>query len=300
MDPGTSLANLGELSKPATVLIEKIGDAIGGFFRPYQVRRIASAEADARKIEALAAIEISELQQRALRRFVAEEARKQDNIESITAKALPSVSESACPEAVEDDWITNFFDKCRLISNDDMQNLWAKILAGEANAPGRYSKRTVDYLASLDRGDAELFRALCGFSWDAGNPVPMIFDPQNPQYTEFGITFSSLTHLDAIGLVRFESISGFSYKRLSRQIPLSYFSARILLALPLEENNELDIGQILLTKVGVELASVCGRQPVHGYFDYAMAHWIEKGITISSPWPAPPPSDPVAVGSPAR
>ena len=30
----SSLINLGDLSKPATVLVEKISDAIGGIFKP--------------------------------------------------------------------------------------------------------------------------------------------------------------------------------------------------------------------------------------------------------------------------
>ncbi len=31
------LAKLGDLTKPATVLIEKISDAVGGVFKPYQI-----------------------------------------------------------------------------------------------------------------------------------------------------------------------------------------------------------------------------------------------------------------------
>jgi len=42
-------------------------------------------------------------------RFFSEEAKKQQNIESITAKALPELAEAATPERLEDDWITNFF-----------------------------------------------------------------------------------------------------------------------------------------------------------------------------------------------
>jgi hypothetical protein len=49
---------------------------------------------------------------------------------------LPELTEAATPEKLEDDWITNFFDKCRLISDEEMQTLWSKVLAGEANAPG--------------------------------------------------------------------------------------------------------------------------------------------------------------------
>ena len=32
---------LGDLSKPATVLIEKVSDAVGGLFRPHQIVRVA-------------------------------------------------------------------------------------------------------------------------------------------------------------------------------------------------------------------------------------------------------------------
>src|SRR5580704_15299562 len=74
------------------------------------------AEADADKIRAVGQIEVTELQRRALVQLFAEEAKKQNNIEAITVKALPDIKPEAQPENVEDDWIANFFDKCRLIS----------------------------------------------------------------------------------------------------------------------------------------------------------------------------------------
>jgi hypothetical protein len=191
MNEGSSLINLGELSKPATVLIEKIAEATGGIFRPFQIRRVAQAEADAEMIKASAKIEIADLERRALHRFLHEEAKKQFNIESITQKALPAIHDKARPQEIEADWITNFFDKCRLISDAEMQDIWSKILAGEANAPGRYSKRTVNLLASFDKKDAELFCALCSFVWHLGNePIAMIYTSAyviSPIYTEVGI-----------------------------------------------------------------------------------------------------------------
>ena len=83
MPEGKSIINLGDLSKPATVLIEKISDAIGGYFKPYQIKRVAKAEAEADIIRAQGQIEVSDIQRRALGRFLAEEAIKQENIESI-------------------------------------------------------------------------------------------------------------------------------------------------------------------------------------------------------------------------
>ena len=83
-----------------------------------------------------------------------------------------------------------------------MQALWAQILSGEANSPGKYSKRTVDYLASLDKSDALLFRALCGFGWYIGQVSPLVFDTEHELYKTAGIGFTELTHLDNIGLIR--------------------------------------------------------------------------------------------------
>jgi Protein of unknown function (DUF2806) len=111
------------------VLIEKIAEAVDGIARPWQIKRVAEAEAEADKIHAVAQIEISELQRRAVTRLFAEEAKKQNNTEAITAKALPELNSDAKPEDVEDDWIANCFDKCRLISDEEMQKLWAKVLS---------------------------------------------------------------------------------------------------------------------------------------------------------------------------
>ena len=142
---------LGDLTKPATVLIEKISEAVGGVFKPYQIVRIAKAEAEVGKIQAEAQIQVTDLQRRAMHRFLEEEARKQSNIEAITQGAIPLLEDHSSPEGVAGDWITNFFDKSRIVSDMEMQSLWSRVLAGEANAPGTFAKRTVNLLGDLDK-----------------------------------------------------------------------------------------------------------------------------------------------------
>ena len=280
MPEGGSLINLGELSKPATVLIEKIAEATGGVFRPFQIRRVAQAEADAKKIETVANIEIADLERRALHRFLHEEAKKQVNIESITQKALPAIGENAQPEKIEDDWITNFFDKCRLISDDQMQNLWAKVLAGEANNPGKFSKRTVNLLASLDKADAELFRNLCSFGWVVGNLVPLIYDVQGEIYNKAGINFTSLKHLDSIGLVSIETLAGYLRAELPQKIEVFYYGAVVMLEFEKLEKNMFDIGKVLLSKAGQDLTQICGSTPRDGFKDYVLNKWRSLGYKI--------------------
>lgn len=277
-DQNNSLVNFGKLAEPAKVLIEKISDAVGGVFKPYQIKRVAEAEAEARKIEAVSKIEITELQQRAFNRFLIEEASKQNNIENITRKALPDIGQVAKPQDIEKDWIVDFFDKSRLISDEEMQDLWAKILAGEANSPGTYTKRTIHLLASLDKNDAILFTKLCSFTWNTGILMPLIFDHKNDIYLKNGIDFSSLKHLDSIGLISFESLSGYKNTNLDKKIKVTYGDKIIKLEFTKEKDNELNVGHAIFTDVGLQLANLCKAPIVDGVVEYTLQEWAKNGI----------------------
>lgn len=268
-----SLINLGDVSKPADTLIKKVSKAVGGIFEPYQIKRIAKAEAEASVIKAQAEIQITELHRRAMHRFIEEEAQKQQNIEDITNQAIPLLADSTDAEKMNDDWVTNFFDKSRIVSDKEMQGFWAQVLAGEANAPGTYSKRTVNYLGDLDKVDADLFTKLCGFGWMVGSVVPLIFDVQAKIYEEHGITFNALSHLESIGLIQFNHLSGFRRLKLPKKFYVLYYGQPLLLEMPKDEGNELEIGHVLLTKVGQELAPICGSKPIDGFVEFVKEKW---------------------------
>jgi len=282
MSEGNSIINLGDLSKPANTLVEKISEAIGGVFKPWQIRRVARAEADVDQIKALSKIETTELEQRALQRFMYEEAKKQSNIESITGQSLPQLNEGAKPEEIEEDWITNFFNKCRLVSDEEMQSIWARILAGEANAPGKFSKRTVNFMESLDKQDALLFTKLCAFNWIFDNIQPLIYDTNAEIYSNNGITFSILKHLDAVGLISLQSLSGYQMKGFPQTTVAVYNNAPYALKFPKEKDNNVDVGIVMLTNIGRELASICVPETVAGFDEYIIEEWTKKGIEITN------------------
>jgi hypothetical protein len=216
-------------------------------------------------------------------RFLEEEAKKQLNMESITAKALPLLEEKSSPQNVEDDWITNFFDKSRIVSDADMQRLWARVLAGEANTPGSFSKRTVNLLADLDKRDAELFTNLCGFGWvigDATSITPLVFNIQieNELYKSHGIRFSTLSHLETLGLIRFEGLGGFEHLGLPQRVTVSYYEKSVELALPTYAQNKLLVGSVVLTRAGQDLAPICGSKPVEGFFEFVCKRWESHSL----------------------
>jgi hypothetical protein len=281
MSEGGALINLGDVSKPATVLIEKISDAIGGIAKPWQVKRVARAEAEADLIRGQARIELSDMEQRALIRMVHEEGNKQENIENITSKAIPNLSSESKPDQIEKDWLTHFFYRSRLVSDQEMQSLWSKILAGQANSPGKFSKRTVDIVATLDKADAQLFTQFCTFVWMIGGPTAMILEEQHDVFNRKGINFSSLNHLDDLGLITFNNLTGFIRRGFTKYATIFYYGQPLNIEFPQDEN-ELEIGKVLLTRAGQELVTVCGAVASDEYFKYILDKWLSQNYILSS------------------
>lgn len=213
-----------------------------------------------------------------MHRFLEEEAKKQGNMESITERALPLLGEQSSPQNVDDDWITNFFDRCRIVSDEDMQRLWSRVLAGEANVPGSFSRRTVNLLGDLDKRDAESFTSLCGFGWMIGSICPLVFDVQGKFYNSHGIDFVALSNLETLGLIQFNNISGFVQQGLPKRFKVFYYGKSVELTLPKDTNNDLMLGKVLLTRAGQELALICGSRPVEGFFDFVYDHWAVDSL----------------------
>jgi hypothetical protein len=274
------IIDIGNLSEPAKVLIEKVSDGIGGAVKPYQIKRVAKAEAEAEIIKTLGKIKATELQQRAIHRLIAEEAKHQANMESITEKAIGYLKEDAHPEKVEDDWISNFFDKCRLVSDEEMQNLWARVLAGEANKPGRCSKRTVNFVASMGKPDATLFTKLCSYVCVLGPQfVCLIYDLGNNIYSKNSINFGSLMHLDEIGLVAFDNTKTFHMIGLPRTFTVLYYDTPIRVTFG--EDDRFATGCVFLSQMGKELVPIAGSEPIPEFVDYVIDVWSKKGYTVS-------------------
>ena len=45
--------------------------------------------------------------------------------------------------------------------------------------------------------------------------------------------------------------------------------------MPKDTDNQLQIGTVVLTKIGKELAPICGSKPVEGFYEYVKEQWKE-------------------------
>lgn len=268
---------------PASIFIKKVSAAIEGGLRPWQLRRVASAETDAAVIKAEGDGKIAEIQQRAALRVAAEEVRNQQNIEAPIIKALPNIREDAKPEEMDDDWLANFFDKCRLISNEEMQNLWAQVLAGEANSPGAFSLRTINFLSSLSQQEAQYFKILCSYNWKVadGGILSIIFDIGDKDLP-IKLSFKQFQHLRDIGLIEFQAgMFSNGYSLTVEKYVFSYsdksFEVSCEVKPEIQENEPaISIGKVLLTQTGLELASICQPNYDERIVEYVMKNWQDR------------------------
>ena len=187
---------------------------------------------------------------------------------------------SQSPELVENDWITNFFDKCRTVSDSDMQRLWAYVLATEANSPGSFSRKTVNLIADLDRSDAEMFGRLCSFGWEIESFTPLVFDFNAKIYIDNGVDFESVNRLENLGLLHMNGgIGGYAAIELPKSFTTNYFGQSVTLTLQFEAGNRLRLGYVILTQAGQQLAPFCGSNPLPDFLRYVTDVWTHEGLS---------------------
>ena len=182
------------------------------------------------------------------------------------------------------DWRANYFDKCRTVHDHDLQILWAKILAGEANKQGTYSKRTVNFVHDMDKRDAKLFTKFCGYvcemKYDNNTElVPLLKIHVDSPYK---MPDEDLHHLDNIGLIRLnESLNEIAFHN---SIEVSYYEDNIHLGRSLKPDEESPddlkrffTSPVELTQIGKELYPLTGdTNKMAELFQFFITHiWYE-------------------------
>jgi len=89
---------------------------------------------------------------------------KQQNIENIIKKTIPYCANKDLSHKVDHDWFRQYIELAEGISNSTMQDLWAKILAGELLRPGSYSYKAIKLFREMSIYDAKLLAKACSFS----------------------------------------------------------------------------------------------------------------------------------------
>ncbi len=213
-----------DYSKTTNRLVDLIKHVVDLTAGPKRLVAKARAEAEAKIISETGAAEA--LRIRTIARMGNQELRRQENMESVAliaqeeAKALPYLRQTS-EKVFDPDFVDRFFEECQDISNAEMQQLWGRLLAGEVAEPGTFHPLTLRVLKYMTVSDARLFSNLCHFSVIVmEEPCALVFNVNEPIYNDACITFSSLTHLQSLGLITFNNITGYRFEKAPRSSPL--------------------------------------------------------------------------------
>jgi len=130
----------------------------------------------------------------------ADAARRVLNILSIAQKAKDdaeqvSTNEEISEQHVDPDWFVKWRLGAQEVSNDEIQQIWARILAGEIKQPGTYDLRTLQFMSQMSRKDAEFIQHMAQF-----RTRNAIYKPENIEDNPF-FKFSDILRLNELGLV---------------------------------------------------------------------------------------------------
>lgn len=117
--------------------------------------------------------------------------------------------------------------------------------------------------------------------WDINTPV--IYKSEADIYAKNGINFGVLKHLDSLGLISFESLAGYRRRGFNKITKVGYDTSSFIMEFPKEKDNEMDIGHVLLTSAGQELATICRPKKVSGFVEYILQQWKNQGIKEFTP-----------------
>ena len=162
-------------------------------------------------------------------------------------------------EKVDKDWITRFFDTVENISNESLQILWAKILAGEIKKPNTYSLRTLELLKNISFKDAELFSKIGNLSIQNQTRTTTFIMSNKTALEKIGIKFSEILSLQDLGLIHPHSLLSYNIKEQANDTLIYLFYGKDLIKIDLKKNTKINVPSYSLTSIGVELLSLVER-----------------------------------------
>ena len=136
------------------------------------------------------------------KRLITKECKRQQNIEQVVTHAVKVISPETevSSEKVDPDWITRFFDIVQDISNEQMQALWGRVLAGEVKQPKSFSLRTLEALRNITSEEAQLFENMAPYTLYSGSYF--IYNNTSVKKNDFKISYEDVARLIEIGLVQ--------------------------------------------------------------------------------------------------
>lgn len=210
--------------------------------------------------------------------------RRQQNMETIIEKSLSYCSGNASSDRADPDWFDSFIELAERVSNPTMQDLWAKILAGELTQPGMFSLKALQAFKNLSLSDAKLFGRACSLAVKDSSKKniriisgcyqqPGLFNMLDKQremhvgLSQFGFSYGEVLTLADHHLL-FAQETELHALNIGEEIALKYNGQPFILK---AIKNQVVLKFYKFTPVGAELAQLIADKPDEKFFSHLTA-----------------------------
>lgn len=244
-----SLFDMDGMSEVTNNLINKLFQSVGWVVMHPTPKKIATQQ----YIEDIKNKDYDPLTKAALISNAEKSIKEYSNQYNILQIAMQSLNENSHPEQVDEDWLSIFMDKTRLVSNNEFQNIWGKILATECNRCGSIPRSLLYVLSQMDREDAEAFTILCSLSINVEDDyTPFVVIRRFDEYKKWGINYDKMLNLSSLGLIEMDLgplAIGYSIECDINPAKVKYYDNEY----QFDNQNSVSVGGIIYTKTGQAL-----------------------------------------------
>lgn len=218
------------------------------------------------------------------RRIIAREEKRQNNIEKVVSVAAKTIKDetNVSSEPVNPDWATRFFDISQDISDEAMQDLWGRILAGEVKQPHSYSLRTLDALRNITSEEAQLFEKVARYILDDGSYY--IYRDSFENCPDVDFKYADIARLMEMGLIQAGSMVVQNYYNTSNKNAehhLYYGDGYVAFVKMPADLLKMSFPIYPLTHVGEELMKLISIEPNRAYFEFVLQKILEENKHLS-------------------
>ena len=168
-------------------------------------------------------------------------------------------------DKIDSEWVNYFVDHASKVTDEDMREIWGAVLAGEINAPGRFSKRALSVIADLGRAEAESFRKACPYIIDTlhGRMLALQIDADYTTYNNGSISYYELSELASRGLF---ALSGAMEFPVQPDMWETVINGDLIVSIGGDGKQSRGAAQFSpsFTRIGLELSSLCNERDVKG------------------------------------
>ena len=181
------------------------------------------------------------------------------------------------------EWFYRFFEAASMVSDEDMQAIWAKILRSESDSSGDFSFRLIETLKLMNKYEAELFLKVARLSIQDFSGGLYIYAIENEAimelYERFGISESDLLILEECGLIKMALLATHEMD-LSVESPHGFYNEHAYINFQMNEEKEISMFEFTsyaFTRIGQQLYWLI-EEKTNKEFLLALARELKKQV----------------------